>query len=455
MHQGRESFGGRFAVIMTLAGSAIGLGNLWRFPYLVGEYGGAAFIIVYILMSFLISLPMFMAESVIGRRSRQNAIGAVRSLAPDSGWAFLGYLSVITPMIIVSYYSVVGGWSLNFLLKSFAFEFNKIGPEESLGLFGSFISKPWAPIICLAAFLGLSCTVVALGVKKGIEGFSKVSLPLLFVLVVIIAIYACSMPGAKGGVDFLIKPDFSKLTGRGIASALGQSFYSLSLGMGIVITYSSYVSKKENLAVSSLGTAISDLLFACLAGFAIMPAVFAAGIEPNSGPGLIFQSLPYTFSKMGVGAPWASASAAIFFFMTVLVAAMTSAISLVEVGVAYLVEEKGLRRGTASLCVFGGAFTLGVFASLSTGPIQDLKIFGKPFFDFLDLFCSNFLLLLGGMLAVLFVGWKMKKEDVFDEFTNGGTKAFNRKIFPLVYGVIKYVAPLALAIIFFTNFLGE
>jgi NSS family neurotransmitter:Na+ symporter len=304
-------------------------------------------------------------------------------------------------------------------------------------------------------FLGLSCFIVAAGVRKGIESFSKFSLPLLFILVFIIAIYSCMMPGAKGGIDFLVKPDFQHLTGRGVASALGQTFYSLSLGMGIVITYSSYVSKKENLLVSSVGTAVSDLLFACLASFAIMPAVFAAGIEPSAGPGLIFQSLPYTFAKMGITAPWASAIAAIFFFLTVLIAALTSAMSLVEVGVAYLVEEKHLRRGVASLLVFCGTFLLGTVASLSTGPLKDVSFFGKPFLDFLDMFCSNFLLLLGGLLAVLFVGWKMKKEDVYDEFTNGGTKLANKRIFPLIYTVIKYIAPIALAIIFFTNFLGN
>lgn len=455
MEKERESFGGRFAVIMTLAGSAIGLGNLWRFPYLVGEYGGAAFILVYILLSFLIALPMFMAESIIGRRSRMNAIGATRSLAPGSGWQLLGYLSVITPMIILSYYSVVGGWSLEFLFKSLTLSFNDIDESQALGMFGVFTSKVWAPIICLALFLGLSCFIVAAGVRKGIESFSKFSLPLLFILVFIIAIYSCMMPGAKGGIDFLVKPDFQHLTGRGVASALGQTFYSLSLGMGIVITYSSYVSKKENLLVSSVGTAVSDLLFACLASFAIMPAVFAAGIEPSAGPGLIFQSLPYTFTKMGITAPWASAVAAIFFFLTVLIAALTSAMSLVEVGVAYLVEEKHLRRGVASLLVFCGTFLLGSVASLSTGPLKDVSFFGKPFLDFLDMFCSNFLLLLGGLLAVLFVGWKMKKEDVYDEFTNGGTKLANKRIFPLIYTVIKYIAPIALAIIFFTNFLGN
>ncbi|MEE3463774.1 MAG: sodium-dependent transporter, partial [Candidatus Cryptobacteroides sp.] len=240
----RENFGGRAAVIMALAGSAIGLGNIWRFPYMVGENGGAAFVLVYIAATLLISLPIFLAETVIGRRSGANCRGAMEKLAPASGWKWFGYLSVITPMIIVSYYSVVGGWSLNYLWKACTLSFLHSSPEQISGMFGELTSSVWTPILFHTLFLGLSVIIVALGVKGGIERVSKFCLPVLFLLIVMIAVYSLSLPGSKAGVEYLLKPDFSKLSPRSCAAAMGQSFYSLSLGMGIVITYSSYISRK-------------------------------------------------------------------------------------------------------------------------------------------------------------------------------------------------------------------
>ncbi len=453
MNGQRETFGSRFAVIMTLAGSAIGLGNIWRFPYMVGEGGGAAFVLVYLLFSFLFSLPIFMVESVIGRRSGANCIGAVRKLAPAGGvWRLMGYLSVITPLIIVSYYSVVGGWSIEFFLKSCELTFTRIAPESANSIFGDFVSGVWGPSICFTIFQALACLIVAGGVKKGIEKFSKYSIPVLFVMVLLVMVFSLSLPGSGKGVEYLVKPDFSKMTLSTMASALGQSFYSLSLGMGIIITYSSYVSKKENIAVSGAYTALFDTLFALMAGFAIMPAVFMAGVKPGTGPGLLFETLPYIFAKMGLTMPWLSSGAAILFFLTVIISALTSAVSLVEVGVAYLVEEKNFKRGTASLIVFGGTWVVGMLCSLSLGPLSDLKILGKPVFDFLDMFSSNFLLIIGSMLAVLLVGWKMSRKDVWDEFTNGGTLKNNCKIFNVLYFIIRYVAPFALLIIFLSNF---
>ena len=249
----REHFGGRIAVIMAMAGSAIGLGNIWRFPYMVGEYGGAAFILVYILCSFILSFPIFLTEAVIGRRTHSNAIGAMNQLAPRSFWTVLGYLSVITPTIIVSYYSIVGGWSIEYFLKSFSLDFGEFRPSG------------WTPLLFNTIFLGLSAGIVAFGVKAGIEKFNKISIPLLFVLIVLIMVYALNMPGAEKGVDYLVKPDFSKITGRTFAFALGQSFYAMSLGMGIVITYSSYIHKDENLVASGVGTVLAALMFSVLA----------------------------------------------------------------------------------------------------------------------------------------------------------------------------------------------
>ncbi len=450
MSQSRETFGSRAAVIMALAGSAIGLGNIWRFPYIVGENGGAAFILVYIFCTLFLSLPIFLGESIIGRRSGANCRGAMERLAPGTHWKWLGYLSVLTPLVIVSYYSVIGGWSLDYLFKALSLSFVRESPD---GMFGALVSSTWTPLLFHTLFLGASILVVMLGVKGGIEKFSKICLPVLFVLIVVIAVYSMTLPGAKAGVDYLLKPDFSKLTARSFVTALGQSFYSLSLGMGIIITYSSYVHKDENLLVSGVGTAVSDLLFALLAGFAIMPAVFAAGIGPASGPGLIFDTLPYIFHQMGQTMPAVSSTAAILFFVTILFAAMTSSVSLLEVGVAYLIEEKKMHRRKACGVIFGATWAVGVLCSLSFGPLSGLHLFGRGIFDFLDMFSSNFLLTVGGLLAVLFVGWKMPKTAVHDEFTNGGTLKGNSACFGFFYFILKYVAPLAVLMIFLTNFL--
>ena len=454
MDKKREGFGSRTAVIFAMAGSAIGLGNIWRFPYMVGENGGALFVLIYIVTTLLFSLPIFIAEVIIGRRSHSNARDAFANLAPGKPfWKAIGFLPVLIPMMIASYYSVIGGWSLEYLIKACSLDFIRIAPDEASGLFSGFVSGAWSPVILHLVFFALSAVIVALGVKAGIEKFSKFILPVLFALIVIIAVYSLSLPGSGEGVKYLFKPDFSDFTPRTFAYALGQSFYSLSLGMGIVITYASYISKDENIMVSSVGTAVSDLLFAVLAGLAIMPAVFAAGIEPGAGPGLIFQSIPYIFCKMGVDMPVLSSIAAILFFFTIIVAAMTSLISLIEVGTLYLVEKFGIRRPRAVLIVFFVCGLAGVLCSLSFGPLAGLTLGDKNIFDLFDWVSSNILLLIMAFLAVLFVGFVMKKEDVRDEFTNGGRKRRNAPFFETVYFLIKWVAPIAVLLIFFTNFI--
>ncbi len=449
----RENFGSRMAVIMAFAGSAIGLGNIWRFPYLVGQDGGAAFVIIYVIATLVISLPIFFAESVVGRRTGANCRGAFIELGKGTAWPYLGFLMVFTPLWIVSYYSVVGGWSLEYLFQALRLDFIHTSPDAMSGSFERFISRTWAPLGFHLAFLAVTVAIVALGVKSGIEKFSKICLPILFALVVLIAVYSLTLPGAQKGLAYLFKPDFSKVTIGTCLDALGQSFYSLSLGMGIIITYSSYVSKKENLMASGVGTAVSDMLFAILAGVAIMPAVFAAGIEPGSGPGLIFDTLPYIFAQMGLEMPWLSSIAAILFFLTILFAALTSSISLIEVGVAYLTEERGFKRGWACVFLFVITGALGGLCSLSFGPLVDVKVLGRGFFDLFDTIASNVLLTVGGLLVVLFVGWKMPKADVFDELTNGGTKRRNVRLFNFFYFLIRYIAPVGLLVLILSNLL--
>ena len=448
----RETFGSRSAVILTMAGSAIGLGNIWRFPYMVGEHGGGAFIVLYIFATLLISLPVFIAEVTLGRRSRTSAYGAMARLAPGRPfWKSAGILAVIIPMVIASYYSVIGGWSLGFLIQSSLGSFVHNDPDTVSSLFGSFISAPVWPIVMHLVFLAACAYVVGRGVKSGIERFSKITIPILFVLIVLIAVYSISLPGARAGVEYLVRPDFSQINARSFAFAMGQSFYSLSLGMGAIVTYGSYVKREENLLVSSAGTAVSDLLFAILAGFAIMPAVFAAGIEPGAGPGLVFQSIPYVFSVMGEQLPVVSTIVSVVFFVAIIVAAMTSLISLLEVGVSYLVERHGVRRPRACMLLFLLCGSVGVLCSLSFGPLGGMKIAGMTLFDLMDSLSSNILLPVLAFLVVFFVGRILRREDVREELTYAHPA--NARLFGVVYFLIRWVAPIAVVLLFITNFI--
>jgi NSS family neurotransmitter:Na+ symporter len=443
----RDSFGSRFGALVAMAGSAVGLGNLWRFPYLVGENGGAAFIIIYILLSFVICLPIFISEFVIGRRSQKNAFAAFRDLSGGSAWRWVGLFTIIVPLVVLSYYSVIGGWSVEYLLKSLTFSFTGEASQSVFhSMFTDFVSSTWAPLIAHTAFLLVTTLIVIVGIKDGIEKFSKVMMPLLFFMVVAIAIYSMTLPGASAGLDYLFNPDFSKITGKAIAAALGQAFFSLSLGFGTIMTYASYVSKKENIMFQSAATAVSDLMFAMIAGMAIMPAVFAFGLNPQSGPGLVFETLPFVFGQMPAGG-----LIAILFFLALLVAALTSSISMLEVAVAYLVEEKKFSRLWACVVLFAVCWVVGAICSLSFGPLSDIKIDGGNIFDFFDNLSSNILMTLGSLLTVLFVGWRLKKTDVYDEFTNGGALSRNAKLFGVLWFLIRYVCPLAIAAIFISG----
>ena len=440
----RDSFGSRFGALVAMAGSAVGLGNLWRFPYLVGENGGAAFIIVYIALSFLICLPIFISEFVIGRRSQENAFAAFRDLSKGSAWRWVGMFTVIVPLIVLSYYSVIGGWSFEYLFKSITFSFTGSGTQTAMStMFSDFVSSTWAPIIMHTIFMLATTLIVMVGIKDGIEKFSKVMMPMLFVMVLAIAVYSLTLPGAGKGIDYLFNPDFSKIDGKACAAALGQAFFSLSIGFGTILTYASYVDKKENIMFQSTATAVSDLMFALIAGIAIMPAVFAFGLNPQSGPGLVFETLPYVFSQMPAGGV-----VAIVFFVALLVAALTSSISMLEVAVAYLVEEKKFSRVSACILLFFICWAVGALCSLSFGPLSDLKIAGRTIFDFFDNLSSNVLMTLGSLLTVLFVGWRLKKTDIYDEFTNGGTLSTNAKIFGVLWFLIRYICPLAIIFIF-------
>mgnify|MGYP003407763401 CR=1 FL=1 len=445
----RDSFGSRFGALVAMAGSAVGLGNLWRFPYLVGENGGAAFIIVYILLSFLICLPIFISEFVVGRRSQKNAYAAFRDLSGGSAWRWVGLFTIIVPLIVLSYYSVIGGWSIDYLLKSFTFSFTGGESQSAMAtMFTDMVSSTWTPLLAHTGFLLVTTLIVVVGIKDGIEKFSKVMMPLLFLIVISIAIYAVTLPGAKAGLNYLFNPDFSKIDAQAISSALGQAFFSLSLGFGTIMTYASYVDKNENIMFQSTSSAVADLMFALIAGVAIMPAVFAFGIDPQSGPGLVFETLPYVFGQMPAGG-----FIAILFFTALLVAALTSSISMLEVAVAFLVEEKKFSRITACVVLFLFCWVIGAVCSLSFGPLSDVQIGGRNLFDFFDNLSSNILMTLGSLFTVLFVGWRLKKTDVYEEFTNGGNLSRNAKIFGVLWFLIRYICPLAIIAIFISGLL--
>jgi len=447
----REHFGSRFAVIAAMAGSAVGLGNIWRFPFILGEYGGAAFILVYIAACVVLALPIFYAESIIGRAARTDTFGAMSKLAPGTPWRWAGLLTVVSPLLILCYYSVVGGWSVEYLFKSLSFSFTDIPAEEVPHFFGRFISSPWQPVFTHTAFMAAVAFIVLGGVNKGIEKFSKLAMPALFVLILVIVGYSLTLPGAMKGVEYLVKPDFSRLTADAYAAALGQAFFSLSLGVGTILTYSSYVKKEENLLVSGVGTAVSDLLFAIIAAFAVIPAVFASGLHPGAGPGLVFETLPYIFNKMGEGVPVLTTLVSSIFFVAILAAALTSAISMLEVGVAFLTDERGMKRRTATLLLAFLCWVVGVLCSLSFGSLSEVKFLGLSIFDFLDHLCSDWLLPLGGLIFTTFVGWKMSKASVREEFTNGGT--VNTRLFGVIYFLMRYVAPVGILVVFATNLL--
>lgn len=445
----RDSFGSRFGALVALAGSAVGLGNLWRFPYLVGENGGAAFIIIYIVFVFLICLPIFISEFIVGRRSQKNAFAAFRDLSGGSGWKWVGLMTVIVPVVVTSYYSVIGGWAVEYLFKSFTFSFTAEAQSVIDTMFSDFTSSPWRPLICHTAFLCVTALIVVMGIKGGIEKFSKIMMPLLFVIVMAIAVYSLTLSGAHKGVEYLFRPDFSKIDANSCAAALGQAFFSLSLGFGTIMTYASYVDKKENVLFQSTATAISDLMFALIAGVAIMPAVFAFGIDPQSGPGLVFETLPYVFSQMPAGG-----LVAILFFMALLVAAITSSISMFEVGVAYLIEERKMSRMAACSVLFAVCWSVGALCSLSFGPLSGIRLAGMNLFDFFDNLSSNILMTLGSLLTVLFVGWRLKKTEIYDEFTNGGIISANARLFGVFWFLIRYVAPVAVAVVFLSGILA-
>ncbi len=435
----RDSFASSFGVLVAMAGSAVGLGNLWRFPYLVGENGGAAFILIYLGFVILAGLPVMLAEFIIGRRGQASAREAFQKLAPGTHWGLVGVLGVVCCVLIISFYSVVGGWCTEYLFKSVCFDFTEGNPEGLKSMFSAFSTSVWQPILCHTIFLAITAGIVIAGVQNGIEKFSKVMMPLLFLIIIGIAIRSMTLPGSGPGISFLFKPDWSKVTPQTFLAALGQAFFSLSLGSCMVVTYASYVKKDANIISLSTQTAVADTLFAIIAGCAIMPAVFAFGISPGEGPDLVFVTLPHIFSQMPLGGV-----IAIFFFVALLLAALTSSISMLEVIVAFCIEEFRMKRKVAVVLVFFFIWILGCLCSLSFGPLSNWKVLGKTIFDLFDFLSADFLMLFCGLLIVIFAGWKLGKQVVFEELTNEDQLHIPAWLLNTLLFLIRYVAPAAL-----------
>lgn len=442
----RDGFGSKLGIIAAAAGSAVGLGNIYRFPCELGNNGGGAFLLVYLLIVLGLGVPVMLSEFVIGRRTQKNPIGAFKMLKPKSGWPLIGYMGVGCALIIMAFYSTVAGWTLEYIVKAVGNKFQGKDLETIEQEFTAFHNIGWKNVLWQGIFIFLTAFVVFKGVANGIEKYSKVLMPLLVVILIVLAIRSVTLPGAGAGLGFLFKPDFSKITGSVLISALGQAFFSLSMGMGVLITYGSYIKKDDNMATSALSVTLSDTLIAVLAGVVIFPAAFSFGVQPTAGMGLVFNTLPMIFNQMAGGYYFC-----IIFFVLLAVAALTSTISLLEVIVAYLVEELHLSRRWAAVVAALSCMAVGVFASLSLKNDTGLTIGGKSIFDCLDFVSSNILLPIGALFIVIFVGWILGKSKFFEEITNGGQLKLSLK--GVIYFIIKYLAPVAIMVIFISGFI--
>lgn len=441
-------FTSNFGAIAAAAGSAIGLGNIWRFPYTVGQNGGGAFLLLYIAFVFLLGVPIMMSEFAIGRRTGQNAVGAFRALAPQKrGWVTVGIWGILTTLIIYSFYSVVTGWTLEYVVLSFNGGLSGKTPAEVSQVFADFSSGTFWPILYQIIFLVLTAAVILLGVQKGIEKSSKVLMPVLFVLMLLLCIRSVTLPGSSEGLEFLFKPDFSKLTGASVLSALGQAMFSLSIGLGVLITYGAYVRKEDNLFSTSVIIASADTFIAILAGVAIFPAVFAFGMSPASGPSLVYEVLPNVFNSMPGGYIFA-----IIFFILLSIAALTSTISMLEAPVMMAMQEWKMKRVTATLLITALLLVTGIICTLSFGPLSHIQIFGQNIFGFLDKLTATYMLPMGALAIIIFLGWFYPKVEVKDELTNQGR--LRAGYFSIFYFTIRYVAPLALAAVLIAGIVG-
>ena len=445
MHN-RANFGSKIGAILAAAGSAVGLGNIWRFPYEAGNHGGAAFICIYLGCVFLVGLPIMIAEFVVGRRAKASTGGCFEKLAPGTPWKWVGIIGVLTGFIIYGYYSVVAGWTLEYLFQTVSGGLLGKDADGFIQQFSEFSQDPVRPLIWLVIFISITHFVIVRGVKDGIERSSKVLMPVLFILIVVLAVCSVMLPGAEKGVEFLLKPDFSKVDADVFLGAMGQAFYSLSLGMGCLSTYASYFGKDTRLGHTAISVGLIDTFVAIVAGLIIFPAAFSVGIKPDAGPSLIFITLPNVFQQALGGMPIVALLCSATFYLLLALAALTSTISLHEVSTAFLHERFHITRGRAATFISVGCLMTGTVASLALGDWSEYTIAGMNFFDALDYVTAKIMLPTAGVFGAIFVGWVLDRQIVKDEVTNyGRLKVW---YYPIFSFILRYISPIFVLLIF-------
>lgn len=437
----QDQWTSKLGFILAAAGSAIGLGAIWKLPYMTGENGGGVFFLLFIIFTLLIGAPILIAEFTIGRNAQKDAISAYKHIAPGKPWALIGYGGVVASIILLSFFSVVGGWIISYLARSFTGSLSNLTQEEYGNFFNTIISNPYETVIAQLLFMVFTIWVVQGGVSKGIEKANKYMMPSLFILFIILLIRSLTLDGAMEGVKFFLKPDFSALTGETILLALGQSFFALSVGVSVMVTYASYLSKKEDITKSAFSVVGLNIFISLLAGLVIFPAVFALGFSPSSGPGLVFVVLPAVFNEMALGGIFM-----FIFFILLLFATLTTAFSILEIVVAAMIKGDSAKRKKASWIAGITVFLIGIPSALSFGVLSDVKIFNLSIFDFADYLTSNIALPVGALFISLFIGYQMKRIKVQKEFETGADPG--RSLFKLWYFLIRYIVPIMIILVF-------
>ncbi len=440
----RGNFGSKLGIVLATAGSAVGLGNIWRFPYMTGQNGGAAFLLMYVGCILLLGVPGMISEFIVGRHAQTNAARAYDKLSGGRPWKLVGYLGILTSTIILGFYAVVAGWCLQYLFASISGQMQ--GDTEYVQqYFADFSSSAWKPVVCGLLFILITHFIIVRGVRKGIEKASKWLMPILLMLLVVLVVASCMLPGAMEGVKFLLYPDFSKLNSDVMLEALGQAFFSLSLGTACLCTYASYFTRKTNLLHSAGQIALLDTLIAILSGLLIFPAAASVGISADSGPSLIFITLPNVFQQAFGSVPAVGYVVSIMFYALLVFAALTSTISMHEIGTAFFTEEFQMPRKYSAWVLTTVASVICLLCSWSVGAI-DIEVMGLSLMDFCDQLTANIMLPLGGMLACLFVGWYIPRQVVLDEFTNYGQD--NHSFYRVYLFAVRYVCPVCIILVF-------
>ena len=438
----RAGFATRLGAIAAAVGSAVGLGNIWRFPYEAGANGGGAFILVYIGCIIVMGIPVILSEFIIGRSTHSNMKSALRQLSPGKKYYLFSYLCILGSFVVIGFYSVVCGWIIEYLYQAALGNLHGHTPQEYEAIFMGLVSNPWRCVGWTVIFLILNFLVMSRGIHKGIERVASIMMPLLFVILIVFCVNSLLLPGASKGLEFLFYPDFSELTMRGVLDAFGQAFLSLSIGISCLVTYGSYFKDDLSLSKDAATVGVLDTLVAILSGVMIFPAVFSFGVEPTAGPRLIFEVLPGIFQQMPGGYLWA-----LLFFLLVFFASLTSTISLSEIPITFLIEEHKLSRRVAILWSAFFTFILAVLAALSFNVLDDVKLFGKSIFDAMDYAASNIFMLIGGLFTAVYVGWILDRKIVHDQLTNGG-RLKATVVEPYLIFCLRYIAPVSIIFIF-------